>query len=327
MDENLKNTIEDYKQTNWGKLLKEDLGEYNLKEIKPYLDFIKNFIDPLVESSRKLSTHQQNLLINLLNEFMNLREQIKNHTDTSQNQTIIDSSINFKNHILDNYQHLSMALKIQQEYDPDKIPGKPEIEIKKYQSAVKEMKEILEQARRAQSRLSEQEVKAEASRYGDFFKIEAEKNKKMSWCFGIGFLVSSLMAGGYAHWYLKFDSNIKAENFIELFIMGDMINKIFIFSIILIIISLIRREYLALRHQFTLNTHRHNALSSHKEILSSIKKTASESDKEISNAVLLELTKSMFSPQDTGFVKNQTAISSGSRIVEISKSLFSNSKE
>ena len=51
-----------------------------------------------------------------------------------------------------------------------------------------------------------------------------------------------------------------------------------------------------------------------------------ESDKEIANAILLELTKSMFRPQDTGFVKNQSDASSGSKIVEISKSIFGNSK-
>ena len=48
---------------------------------------------------------------------------------------------------------------------------------------------------------------------------------------------------------------------------------------------------------------------------------------EISNAVLLELTKSMFSPQDTGFVKNQKDSSSDNKVVEISKSLFTTSKE
>ena len=84
---------------------------------------------------------------------------------------------------------------------------------------------------------------------------------------------------------------------------------------------------MALKHQYTLNRHRHNALSSHKEILSSIEKTASESDKEISNAILLELTKSMFSPQKTGFIKDQKDTSSENRVVEISKSLFNTSKD
>ena len=330
MDENLKNAIEDYKKTNWNALLKGDVGKYNLKEIKPYLDFVKNFIDPLVENSHKLTVSQQSSLINLLNDFVNLREQIKNHTDISQNQNIINSSIHFKNSILDNFQNLSMALKIQKEYDPDKRLEKPEVEIKKYQSAVKEIEKILEQARRTQSQLSEKEMRktreAEVSRYGDFFKTEAEKNRKWSLGFGIGFLVFSLVAGCFAYWFLKFDQNIIAQNLTELLIKGDVINKIFIFSIILFVISLIRREYLALRHQFVLNTHRHNALSSHKEILRSIEKTATGSDKEISNAVLLELTKSMFSPQDTGFVKNQTVASSENKIVEVSKSLFNNEK-
>ena len=36
--------------------------------------------------------------------------------------------------------------------------------------------------------------------------------------------------------------------------------------------------------------------------------------------MLLELTKAIFSPQDTGFVKNQKDTSSENRIIEISKS-------
>ena len=80
-------------------------------------------------------------------------------------------------------------------------------------------------------------------------------------------------------------------------------------------------------YQYTLNKHRHNAINSHNELLDPILKTENESDKEISNAMLLELTKAIFSPQDTGFVKDQKNNSSENKIIEISKSLFNTSKE
>lgn len=326
MNEQLRSLIKDYKKTAWPKLLRTDLGEYNLKEIKPYLDFAKNFIDPLVETPDKLSMNQQNHLIELLNQFIYWRNTIQTHTDTRQNQVIVNHIVEFKNWILDTFSSLSLALDIQDKYSSDQVLTKPKEELKKYISARKTIEQELKKIKQTQSQYAEQTVKAEAQFYGDFFNKEANKNKILSIFFGVGLLVGSILTCVIAYCFLRFDQNIQANNFVELLIKGDVINKVFIFSVILLIISVIRREYLALRHQFTLNKHRQNALNSHKEILTSIQKTANESDQEISNAVLLELTRAMFSPQDTGLVKDQKNTTSESKIVEISKSLFSNSK-
>ncbi len=326
MNEQLKSLIENYKKTNWSALLREDLGKHNLKEIKPYLDFAKNFIDPLVENPDKLSGNLQNHLIQLLGQFIQWRETIKAHADTRQNQEVVNNISGFKDWILDNFSNLRIALDIQDRYSSDQVVTKPEVDIKQYISARETIEQELKKIKQTQSQLSEQMVKSEAKFYGDFFNKEANKNKKLSKIFGGVFLLFSIASCWLAYKFLTFDQNITANNFIELLIKGDVINKVFIFSVILIVISLIKKEYLALRHQFALNTHRQNALNSHKEILNSILRTENESDKEISNAVLLELTRSMFSPQDTGLVKDQKNTASDSKIVEISKSLFSNSK-
>ena len=87
MIEHLQNFIETYKQTNWQKLLREDLGEYHLKEIKPYLDIIKNFIDPFldpIENIDFLTYNQQQTLKDILERFDSTRQSIENHRDTSQ---------------------------------------------------------------------------------------------------------------------------------------------------------------------------------------------------------------------------------------------------
>ena len=326
MNEYLKTLIEDYKQTNWKDLLKEDLGKYHLREIEPHLTLIKKIIDRIIDSpyleSLLQSQNCQNLLQGLLQQFLQHRNQIINNKDANQNQQIIINISLFKTYIAENFQPLFAVLDIYEKSEP----AKPLAADKRFLLSKEVQKEILK-IKQIQSQLAEQAVREEASRYGDFFKKEAEENEKLSKKFGIAFFGFSILAGVFAYYFLRFDQNIVAHSFIELIIKGDVINKIFIFSIILFAISLVRREYLALRHQFTLNKHRQNALSSHKEISSSIEKTANESDKEISNAVLLELTKSMFSPQDTGFVKSQTDVSSGNRIVEITKSLPGYHKE
>ena len=329
MNKELHNLIEDYKKTDWNSLLRKNMGDYHLKELKPHLDFIRNFFNELISDLHFESSYQPYtvLLNQCFNRFRLIKESIKAYRDGGQKQRIIDQVINYKQEVFQNLGPLFNMLKIQTEYHPDRCTDHPEKVVGKYNRSIKEIEQELKKLRQLQSHYSEQTVRVEASRYGDFFKKEAEQNKKSSWFFGVLFFGLSLLAGWFAYCFLRFDQEIEADTFAELLIKGDVINKVFIFSVTLFVISLIRREYLALRHQFTLNTHRHNALSSHKEILSSIEKTASESDKEISNAVLLELTKSMFSPQDTGFVKNQAAVSSGNRIVEISKSLFSDPKE
>ena len=325
----LRNLIGVYKQTDWNLLLRGNMGDYHLKELKPHLDFIKNFFDEIIDNPYFESSYQpyEALLQESFNHFNGVKTNIEQYRDGGQKQHIINQVINCKLNIFQNLNPLFNMLKIQAEYHPDRCTDHPEKVVGKYSKAAKDIEQELKKLQQIQSQYAEQAIRAEASRYGDFFKKEAENNKKLSLFYGIVLLLFFVSACVFAYCFLKFDQNITANSTFDLVIKGNLINKIFIFTIIILLISILKREYLALKHQYTLNRHRHNALSSHKEILSSIQKTASGSDKEISNAILLELTKAMFSPQDTGFVKDQKDTSSENRIVEISKSFFNTSKE
>ena len=320
MNEQLKVLIENYNQTDWDALLKEDLGEYHLKELKPHLDVIKAFLDAVVQNEDLLTENLKRRASEILDSFKTTKEQIHNHTDTRRNQDIITQVIRMKNTILDRGGGLSWALQLQKKFRDD-----PQEDIKKYKQAREDLDEELSKLKKMKSEQSEQAIRSEVSRYGDFFKEEAENNKKLSRNYGLGLLGCSALATIISLCFY-FDSNITINNIPELILKGNLINKLFIFTIIFFIITTITKEYLALRHQYSVNRHRYNALSSHKEILNSIEKTASESDKEISNAILLELTKAMFNPQDTGFIKNQKETSSENKVIEISRSLF-NTKE
>ena len=321
MNEQLKELIEDYQQTDWDALLKEDLGKYHLRELKPYLDVIKVFLDLVVQNIDLLTESLKRQASYFLKEFKVTKDQIHNHKDTSQNQGIIHQVIRMKNIVLDRGGNFSWAFQIQKKLEDD-----PQEVIQKYKQARQRLDEELREFKKKRSGLSEQAIREEVSRYGDFFYEEAEKNKNLSIGYGVGLVVFSIFAMAGSYWFFYFDSNITINNIPELIVKGNLINKLFIFTIIFFIITTITKEYLALRHQYSVNRHRHKVLSSHKEILNSIEKTASESDKEISNAILLELTKSMFNPQDTGFIKNQKETSSENKVIEISRSLF-NTKE
>ena len=328
MNKQLIELIDKYKKTDWKKLLREDLGDYHLKEIKPILDKINNIISPLVENFQELSPNQQVQIINLLEQFFQHKYLIENHRDTGQNESIINNITQFKNQILDDSRILQVSLLVQDRYSSDKsLEKKFKEEIKEYQLAREGLEKELKKYQQSQSEYEGLYMSEEAKRYGNFFETEAKENRSLYRIVRRALFVFLIAFGLIAYFYLDFDQSIEAENIFELIIRGEVINKVFIFTVMIFLISLLRREYLALRHQYTLNRHRHNALSSHKEILSSIKETANESDKEISNTVLLELTKAMFSPQDTGFVKDQKSNSSENRIVEISRSLFNKPKE
>ena len=312
MNDLLREQIKNHRKTDWKRFLREDLGTYHLKEIKPHLDIIKSFIDYLITNISSLSDGHQQILIDLLITFEDHKKKISNYDGTDQRDKIIRDIIDFKYGILDSFRSFALNLVI-------------EDRLKSIDKEAKMNKDMIK-VQQLQSQLKEKTAQMETARYGDFFKRSSKINKCLSLVFGYVFLLACVGSIFISYNFLKFDQNIEAKNLIELLIKGDVINKVFIFSVILIVISTIRREYLALRHQFTLNEHRSNAINSHKAILDAIQKTTTKSDKEISNAILLELTKAMFHSQETGFVKNQSS-SSENKIVEISKSLFSDTKD
>ncbi len=82
------------------------------------------------------------------------------------------------------------------------------------------------------------------------------------------------------------------------------------------------KVYSAEKHLYNINVQRQNALNSHKQILDSVIATESENEKEIRNAILLELTRSIFQNQETGYLKGNTnSTMPTNQIIEISKTL------
>lgn len=334
MDATLKQYIDNYNSTNWESLLREDLGKHHLKEIKPDLDYIKFHIDSLVSNINKFSPNQLGGLTNFLNFFIGLKKRILDNRDTGQNQTLIEEVSNLKQVMLDYCQRLFLELNLQDQFHSIKnlkgmnLKDKTGFLLSENTAKLtKQWKESLQnelkEVKKLHSSFKDLQAEREASKFGDIFTKEAKKNGWWSVVAGVVLLLFSVFACWLAYEVLKFNEENEFESFIDLLIKGGLIYKAFIFSIILIIISLLRKEYLALRHQYTLNKHRQNSINSHKEIVASIQETATENEKEISNAILLEVTKAIFSHQDTGFVKDQKDASSENRVIEISKSLLS----
>ena len=71
------------------------------------------------------------------------------------------------------------------------------------------------------------------------------------------------------------------------------------------------RNYASSKHNQVVNRHRQNALNSFETFAKGAQ------DKETKNAVLLQATQSIFSPQDTAFSKNDPPTAPGAQIIEI----------
>ena len=78
------------------------------------------------------------------------------------------------------------------------------------------------------------------------------------------------------------------------------------------------RNFAASRHNFVVNRHRQNALSSFETFVKGA------GDPQTKDAVLLQATQSIFVPQDSGFVKGEIVSNPGSQIVEIVRGVSGN---
>ncbi len=313
-----KELVENYKKIDWDKLLRSDLGDHHLKALKPHLNTIRKIIDFIINHPQlqELPRNERRKLEAHLPEFQSLVNYIKNdHQDVGQNQNMIEQVIERE----EEWKKIILSLKPFLDFFDSNHALDNNLE--KYQRIIKELEGNINKVRELESQKQGQMIKREASQYGDFFKNEAKRNQRWAWVYFGLTIASAIACAGLAYCTFKIPDNIVAQTLPELIIKGNVLNKVFIFSIMILVITLLRREYLALRHQFTLNTHRYNAIKSHKEILSSLEKTQNDSDREISNAILLELTKAMFDTQNTGFI-NQEASSRELKVIEVTRSLL-----
>tara|TARA_B110001450_G_C17600688_1_gene472869 strand:+ start:74 stop:1084 length:1011 start_codon:yes stop_codon:yes gene_type:complete len=156
-------------------------------------------------------------------------------------------------------------------------------------------------------------TKAGVSKHSSVFKSESEfhetESKKWlkytTWIL-IGIAVSAI---GLAFIGLLF----KEQNEIIQF----TITKIVVLSALFYALALTNRNYKAHKHNGILNKHRQNALTTFETF------SNAASDDQTKNAILLETTHSIFSNQQTGYLKKDGDGESSNKIIEIIKSATS----
>ena len=171
------------------------------------------------------------------------------------------------------------------------------------ESKLKELNSIIENAKSFATQ-------AGVSKHSTLFKSEAdfhetEAKKWLGYTVIILFAIA-VVAIGLAFVGLEFKENNQIVQF--------TITKVVVLTALFYGLSITNRNYKAHKHNAIMNKHRQNALTTFETFSG-----AASADDQTKNAVLLETTHSIFSNQQTGYLKTEGESESNNKIIEIIK--------
>lgn len=176
------------------------------------------------------------------------------------------------------------------------------------------LNQILESVRRAAAEVG---VAQHATHFQD--EASAYKSESKTWLiWSAGFAAATAIWGLFSFHILQSSSaSLNDITFIQ-----TMIERFSVLLILFISTIWCSKNYAAARHNYVINKHRQNALSTFETFV----KAAGEEDIQTKNAVLLQATQCIFSPQPTGFSNKSTDVESPTKIIEIAKDISKASK-
>ena len=168
---------------------------------------------------------------------------------------------------------------------------------------VGQAKAALEQVQRAAAQVG-------VAQHAVHFKEEAAEHLRRSkgWLIATGLLGAATAGfGGWSLFYYATQAgSLTTAQFIQL-----AVSKLVVFSILYLAAFWSGRNYRAQWHNHVVNKHRQNALSTFETFVKA------SGDDQTKNAVLLQATKSIFSPQVSGFVGGESDSGQSPQILEI----------
>jgi len=178
----------------------------------------------------------------------------------------------------------------------------------------RERTEIIGQAQAALEQVQRAAAQVGVAQHAVPFKEEAAEHLKRSgyWLWATGGL--GLVTAGFGSWSLYFYATVgvtlSSAQSVQL-----AISKIIVFSILYLAAIWSGRMYRAQWHNFVVNKHRQNALSTFETFVKAA------GDDQTKNAVLLQATQSIFAPQHSGFASGDGDSASSPQILEIIRSV------
>jgi NADH:ubiquinone oxidoreductase subunit 3 (subunit A) len=313
--------LERFEKVDWKGLLREDLGDSgNLKEASSNLDRLKDIFDSLLENPvlSDIPNHERTFET-ILNNFLDFCDGILvNYTDTTQKTQKIADIRQKEEEVIN---QLSPILNYVRFLDPGNQKKVQELE-----KTLKEAGKLITDVKIKSEESKKIAEKQEVSKYGKAFEDMAKKNGKSAirnFIAMLLFLVITVVFACLFLWGGTFSIIEEGatlgfwENIWNNIITQNIVLKFFVLSAGGYLVSHFSRNFSAEKHLYYLNTHRQNALDSHQRILDSVSETTiGENDIETQNAILLQVTKTMFEFQDTGYLKGGNSPVPTTQIVE-----------
>jgi hypothetical protein len=193
------------------------------------------------------------------------------------------------------------------------VVSKAKEEVKKAENASQQIDSILTAAKKAAPVIG-------VEKYAVIFKNEADSHRKIGhWWLGatIGL---SILTIAFGIWVVSFYvDKVKEMNTAQSIQIG--LAKLVILAVLYFGIVWSGRIYKAQQHNCVVNQHRHNALTTFETFVNATE------DKETKNAVLIQTTKAIFSPQHSGFTAQEKELSTSPQILEIVRSVAGEGKQ
>lgn len=168
---------------------------------------------------------------------------------------------------------------------------------------VAEAQASLEQVRRAAAEVG-------VAQHAVHFKEEADRHKTNSaiWLVTTGILAgATLLYGAWNVWYyMTHTTDYTINQSIQV-----AIAKLVIFGVLYYAVVWCGRTYRAQMHNYVINQHRQNALSTFETFVKAA------SDAQVKDAVLMQATQSIFAPQHSGFSEQERTSEGSPKIFEI----------
>jgi hypothetical protein len=208
--------------------------------------------------------------------------------------------------------HISYAIRRGTDFDSLEREARGTLALQKQLAADfrTEKDKILAEMQGALERVRQAAAEAGVAQHAVHFKDEAEYHKKQSLHWLAATVAFSLATIVYALWSLGPRLNDLGGTTIPPAIQLIVPRLVVIFVLTFGLVWS-ARNFAASRHNFVVNRHRQNALTSFETF---VKGTG---DPQTKDAVLLQATQSIFTPQESGFVKGESAPHPGGQIVEV----------
>jgi hypothetical protein len=139
----------------------------------------------------------------------------------------------------------------------------------------------------------------------------AQEAKNWFWRIATSIAVILLAAISYVFW-IHLPPNASAGEIVQF-----SVTKVLVFAVLFLVLNLFLKNYRASKHNAITNEHRKNALAAFEAFV----KSANDNDPVIKNAILLEVTKTIFAPQATGYLTTDNDGDNSSRVIEIIKNV------